>query len=53
MVRRAGLVLVTDAMQCAARELGHFLLVRGSRRRRSSRSWVARCGAPADETTQL
>src|SRR5271157_2115698 len=54
VARRAGLVLVTDAMQCAARELGHFLLVRGKLPPTTLLAFmVARCGAPAGETTHL
>src|SRR5215469_3471460 len=52
--RRAGLVVVTDAMQCAARELGQFLLVRGKLPPPTLLSFmVARCGAPAAQITHL
>jgi hypothetical protein len=52
--RRAGLVLITDAMQCTARELGQFLLVRGKQPPLTLLSFmVARCGAPATEVTHV
>ena len=54
VARRAGLALVTEAMQCAARELGHFLLVRGKVPPPTLLEFmVARCGAPADEIAHL
>jgi hypothetical protein len=52
--RRAGLAVVTEAMRCAARELGHFLLVRGKLPPPTLLEFMAaRCGTPSAEITHL
>jgi hypothetical protein len=52
--RRAGLTVVTEAMQCTARELGHFLLARGKLPPSTLLEFMsARCGAPVSEATRL
>ncbi|HYB11829.1 MAG TPA: hypothetical protein VEG67_00065 [Myxococcota bacterium] len=54
VARRAGLAVVTEAMQCTARELGHFLLVRGKLPPPTLLEFMAaRCGAPVAEVTHL
>jgi hypothetical protein len=50
VARRAGLAVVTEGMQCAAREIGHFLLVRGKLPPPPLVGFmVSRCGAPAED----
>jgi hypothetical protein len=45
-VRRAGLVVATEALHCAAREWGRFHLAHGSRPAPDLTRWIgARCGA--------
>jgi len=54
VARRAGLAIVTEPMQCAAREFGRFLLARGKMPPPTLLGFMAaRCGAPASQIDQL
>jgi hypothetical protein len=54
VTRRAGLAIVTEPMQCTARELGHFILARGKMPPPTLLDFMAaRCGAPASQIDQL